>query len=417
MNRRQFINKSLLGGAALLATSSLGYAGLRFWPESDLSNPCLTGLPDDLRKHPLMSEIWSGIDATQVWDSHVHIVGVGDAAPNETNRDVWFNPNMDSYWHPILKIQKSFYMNGGCVTEQSIDTSYVKRLAQISAELPTGFKAMLFAFDWYHNEQGQPDKSHSIFHIPNHYAASIAKQYPQNFEWVASIHPYRADCVEALEEVHNLGARAIKWLPSGMGIDPASPKCDKFYQKLHELDMPIISHTGRESAVQGGNQAHGNPLRMRRALDTGVRVVLAHCASDGHDEDMDNNNRSSKSFELFSRLMDTPAYKDLVFGEISALTLVNHAWAIKPILARQDWQHRLLNGSDYPLPGIVPLISTKELAHMGLLKDEHLLFLQNLRHYNPLMFDFATKRLISFEGNTFSNATFETRNFFDKAPA
>jgi hypothetical protein len=97
--------------------------------------------------------------------------------------------------------------------------------------------------------------------------------------------------------------------------------------------------------------------------------------------------------------------------------LINHAWAIKPVLARQDWQHRLINGSDYPLPGIVPLISTKALALRGLLKDEHLLFLQNLRHYNPLMFDFATKRLMSFEGNAFNKTVFETRSFFEKAKA
>jgi predicted TIM-barrel fold metal-dependent hydrolase len=416
MNRRQF-NKSLLGGAALLATSSLGYAGVKFWPETGLSNPCLTGLPEALRNHPLMTQIWEGIDAQQVWDSHVHIVGVGDAEIADEQKRVWFNPNMESYWHPILKVQKNFYMNGGCVNAERVDDSYVERLIQISKEMPIGYKSMLFAFDWYHDAQGRPDKTHSIFHVPDQYVADIASKNPQHFEWVASIHPYRQDCIDALEKAHALGARAIKWLPSGMGIDPASAKCDRFYQKLHDLDLPIISHTGRESAVQGGDQAHGNPLRMRRALDNGVRVLLAHCASDGHDEDLDHNNRSIKSFELFTRLMDTPSYEKLVFGEISALTLINHAWAIKPILARQDWQHRVINGSDYPLPGIVPLISTKALALRGLLKDEHLLFLQNLRHYNPLMFDFATKRLMSFEGNSFNKFVFETRSFFEKAKA
>lgn len=416
MNRRQF-NKSLVGGAALLATSSLSYAGVKLWPEAGLSNPCLTGLPDTLKNHPLMAQIWEGIDAQQVWDSHVHIVGVGDSDLAGKQERVWFNPNMDSYWHPILKIQKNFYMNGGCVATQRVDDSYVERLVQISREMPAGYKSMLFAFDWYHDEQGRPNKEHSIFHVPNQYVADIAKQHPQHFEWVASIHPYRQDCVDALEKVYALGARAIKWLPSGMGIDPASARCDRFYQKLHDLDLPIISHTGRESAVQGGDQAHGNPLRMRRALDNGVRVLLAHCASDGHDEDLDNNNRSIKSFDLFSRLMDTPEYEKLVFGEISALTLINHAWAIKPVLARQDWQHRLINGSDYPLPGIVPLISTQTLAWRGLLKDEHLLFLQNLRHYNPLMFDFATKRLMQYEGNTFNQSVFETRSFFEKVKA
>lgn len=413
MDRRNFLRLGFFGGVGLLALSKASYAD---WPLG-ISNHCLAGIPNNLKNHPLMAEIWADIDASQVWDSHAHIVGIGDANLPPEEEHAWFHPAMDSYWHPILKVQKQFYMNGGCVREGEIDNSYVNRLVQLSTEMPAGYKSMLFAFDWYHDELGKSDKAHSIFHVPDSYVANIAEQYPQHFEWVASIHPYRPDCIDALELAHAQGARAIKWLPSGMGIDPASPKCDRFYQKLQALDLPIISHTGRESAVQGGDQSYGNPLKMRRALDAGVRVVLAHCASDGHDEDLDNDKQSVKSFDLFSRMMDTPAYEKLVFGEISALTLINHSSAIKPILARQDWHHRLINGTDYPLPAIVPLISTQQLAWMGLLKGEHLPFLQELRHYNPLMFDFAVKRLIRFEGNAFNKQIFETRPFFEKVKA
>ena len=141
--------------------------------------------------------------------------------------------------------------------------------------------------------------------------------------------------------------------------------------------------------------------------------VLAHCASDGEDEDLDNNNKSVKSFDLFTRMMDAPAYQNLVFGEISAVTLFNHAWVIKPLLERTDWHARLLNGSDYPLPAILPLISTKELVRMKLLQESHLLFLQTLRNYNPLIFDFAVKRLLSWQGVGFDSQVFETRRVFD----
>jgi uncharacterized protein len=404
MNRRQF-----LIGASALTISSLTYASYKFWPEVGFTNPCINGLPDSLKQHPLMQQIWRGLDTSQVWDCHMHITGVGDSAKS----GAWFNPVMDSYFHPILNIQKRFYMNGSCASDGNVDQSYIERLIQISAEMPVGYKSMLFAFDWFRDAQGKPLKEHSIFHIPNEYIANIASEHSQYFEWVASIHPYRADAIDALEQAKAQGARAIKWLPSGMGIDPASPKCDAFYKKTASLNMPIISHTGRESAVQGGDQAHGNPLRMRRALDQGVRVILAHCASDGDDEDLDNKSKRVKSIDLFSRLMDTSDYKTLVFGEISALTLINHAWAIKPILARIDWHNRLLNGSDYPLPGIFPLINTEQLASMGLIESEYLQFLQQLKQYNPLMFDFAVKRLIKFNGVGFANSVFETRHIFD----
>jgi mannonate dehydratase len=402
MNRRQF-----LLGLSALGISGAAYSAVRLWPESGFNNPCLTGLPGELKNHPLMRQIWADIDATQVWDSHAHIIGAGDSGGG-----AWFNPNMESWMHPILKVQKNFYMNGGCITEGDEDASFVARMTHLASEMPAGYKTMLFAFDWVHNSQGVAEKEHSIFHIPDTYAARIAQRYPQYFEWVASVHPYRKDAIDALESAKANGARAVKWLPSGMGIDPSSPKCDRFYQKLHDLNLPIISHTGRESAVQGGDQSFGNPLHMRRALDAGVRVVMAHCASDGDDEDLDNHKKSVKSFVLFSRLMDTPDYNKLVFGEISATTLFNHAWVIKPLLTHQDWHSRLINGSDYPLPAILPLVSTKHLQRQGLLEENHLNFLQTLRNYNPLMFDFAVKRLIRHDNVSFPANIFETKRFF-----
>jgi uncharacterized protein len=407
MNRRQF-----LLGLGVAGASSLAYAGYKFWPEQGLSNPCLAGLPDDFKNHPLMQQIWQGIDAGQVWDSHVHLVGTGDAA-RHIDSAVWVNPAMDSYMHPILKVQKYYYMNGSCATAENIDTSVVQRKIDLVAEMPAGFKLMLFAFDWFHDANGKPVADKSIFHIPDQYAQDVVKAAPQAFEWVASIHPYRADALDALEKAKANNARAIKWLPQGMGIDPANPKCDAFYAACARLNMPIICHTGRESAVQGGNQDDANPLKLRRALDAGVRVVLAHCASDGEDIDYDNSNQKVKSFDLFLRLMDEPKYKDLLFGEISAITLMNHAWAIAPLLERTDLHSRLLNGSDYPLPAILPIISLKQLVNKNLLNEEHVEFLKVVRLYNPILFDFALKRLIAFDGKTFANNIFETRRFFE----
>lgn len=407
MNRRQF-----LFGLGVVGASGLAYASYKFWPEQGLINPCLSGLPVEILENPLMQQIWQDIDASQVWDSHVHLVGTGDSQSSKENSGVWSNPNMDSYWHPILKVQKKFYLNGSCAADNNIDQSAVQRMARLSAEMPTGFKMMLFAFDWFHDMKGKPDQARSIFHISNEYAAQVASEHSQYFEWAASIHPYRADAVDALEQVKAQGARAIKWLPQGMGIDPANAKCAAFYAACARLDMPIICHTGHERAVQGGNQDDANPLKLRRALEAGVRIVLAHCASDGDGIDYDHGNRKIKNFDLFLRMMETSQYKDLLFGEISAITLINHAWAIQPLLERTDLHSRLLNGSDYPLPAILPIVSLKQLVSKNLLDESHVNFLQSIRLYNPIMFDFALKRLLRFEGRTFPTSVFETKKFF-----
>ena len=407
MNRRQF-----LFGTAGLSMAAAAYAGLRFWPESGLTNPCLSGLPLSLQQNPIMQKVWADLDTSQVWDCHVHLVGTGDSERG-IDKAVWVNQQMDSIWHPILKAQKYFYMNGSCATGKNIDASVVQKKIDLVSEMPAGFKLMLFAFDWFHDENGQIVQDKSIFHIPDQYAIEVTKSAPNAFEWVCSIHPYRADALDTLDDAKAQNARAIKWLPQGMGIDPASPKCDAFYKKAAALNMPIICHTGRESAVQGGNQNDANPLKLRRALDAGVRVVLAHCASDGEDIDYDNGNKRVKSFDLFLRLMENPQYEQLLFGEISAVTLFNHAWTIKPILEKTHLHSRLLNGSDYPLPGILPLVSLKQLVGKQLITQEEADFLKEIRLYNPIMFDFALKRLIAFEGKSFPKSVFETRPFFE----
>lgn len=408
MNRRQFLRS--LGAFGFTAGAA---AGVKYWPEQGLTNPCLADLPEFLVQHPLMQSVWDGLDPAQVWDCHVHLVGGGDS-----DSGAWFSPTMDSLWHPLLRLQKLFYMNAGCVHEApgELDKSYVARMLNLMEGMRPGYKAMLLAFDWFHDENGQPDQNRSIFHIPNRYASQVAHRYPDVFEWVASIHPYRADCVDALQAALLDGARAIKWLPSAMGIDPLSPKCDRFYEALAAADMPIISHAGRELAVQGGNQDFGNPLRLRRAMDHGVRVVIAHCASDGDDLDIDQgeNGPRVKSYSLFARLMDEPRYKEKLYADVSALTQFNRAWALTEVLQREDWHPRLLNGSDYPLPGVMPLFSTTDMMNKGLLDAAVVPVLQEIRSHNPLLFDFALKRSLHLDGHRFPSSVFETRRFFGR---
>jgi mannonate dehydratase len=408
VNRRQFLHSvSAFGLVAGVA------GGWKYWPEQGLINPCLADLPESVVHHPLMQSVWAGVDPAQVWDCHVHLVGVGDSGSG-----AWFSPSMDSLWHPLLRLQKLFYMNAGCVHEApgQLDQSYVARMLNLVEGMRPGFKAMLFAFDWFHDENGLPDHNRSIFHIPDRYASQVAHHHPEAFEWVASIHPYRADGVDALQSALHDGARAVKWLPSAMGIDPLSPKCDRFYEALAAADMPIISHAGRELAVQGGNQDFGNPLRLRRAMDHGVRVVIAHCASDGDDQDIDQgeNGPRVKSYTLFVRLMDEPRYKDKLYADISALTQFNRAWALTEVLQRDDWHSRLLNGSDYPLPGVMPLFSTTDMMNKGLLDASAVPVLQEIRSHNPLLFDFALKRLLRLGEHQFPPSVFETRRFFER---
>jgi len=69
-------------------------------------------------------------------------------------------------------------------------------------------------------------------------------------------------------------------------------------------------------------------------------------------------------------------------------------------------------GSDYPLPGVMPIFSPRVLAANGFLKEEEAVFLSELRRYNPLLFDFALKRLLAVDGQGFDTAVFASRWVF-----
>jgi len=391
-------------------------AGCASWPDQGFWNPCLVRLPDRLARHKLVQSAWDGLDPQNVWDSHAHLIGTGDSGSS----GIYINPRMESLFHPGHFARRLFFLNAGCVhdAQGSIDRAYVERMHNLIDAMAPGVKVLLLAFERAYGADAKPDLERTNFHIPDAYVRDVARAHPRYFEWAASIHPWREDCVEALEHARREGARAVKWIPQAMGIDPASPRCDRFYSAMARLDVPLLTHAGLERAVLS-DYPHdwGNPLRLRRALALGVRVVVAHCASMGTDIDLDRgpDGPQVESFELFARMMDEPRHEKRLFADISAMTQVNRAGpALVRVIERSDWHPRLLNGSDYPLPGVMPIFSVDYLVSLGLLEQNAAPVLREIRSHNPLLFDFVLKRALRSRGKSLAKSVFETRRFFDR---
>jgi len=405
MDRRRFL--------ATLA-APLGLAGCDFSLSDGVFNACATILPERLRTHPLVTAAWRGLDPANVLDMHCHVFGNGDSGSG-----LWFNPALERVWPLQGYLQRLFYLNASCTHEApgKVDQSVVDRLLNQCEAMPRGFRVLLYAFDWARDESGQTDRERSTFHVPDEYCALLAAAHPQHFAWAASIHPYDPAALDRLTAAAARGARAVKWLPTAQGIDPASPACDRFYARLAELRLPLVTHAGDERAVRGFGEALGNPLRLRRPLDAGVRVVVAHCASLGSGRDLDRGESGPMrpNFELFARLMDDPRYSRNVTGDISAVTQGNRADVVATLLSRRDWHERLLNGSDYPLPGVLPIVSLPLLVQRGLLDPAAAEPLKELRDHNVLLFDFVLKRSLVNNGAGFARPVFETRAYFEKA--
>jgi predicted TIM-barrel fold metal-dependent hydrolase len=281
------------------------------------------------------------------------------------------------------------------------DQQIVLRLTNLIRHIEGHGRHRLLAFDKNYNRDGTPNLARTEFYVPNDYVFNLAEKYPDCFEPVISVHPYRADALDELERGARRGARMVKWLPNAMGIDPADELCDPFYQKMKKLDLILLSHGGEEKAVEAEeDQKLGNPLLLRRPLEHGVKVIVAHCAGLGDNEDVEDPQRKRvANFDLFMRLMDEKRYQGLLFADISAMTQYNRTGRpLTTILQREDLHERLVNGSDYPLPAINILIRTGTLQKQGYITTDERLWLNEVYDYNPLLFDFVLKRTIKIPG-------------------
>jgi mannonate dehydratase len=84
---------------------------------------------------------------------------------------------------------------------------------------------------------------------------------------------------------------------------------------------------------------------------------------------------------------DEPAYKGLLFGEISAVTKIN----------------RFGNAHE----------SLQQLERRGFIENDQADVLSKVWDFNPLLFDFILKRTLRLDGNSFGIAPFQSRDFFE----
>lgn len=359
----------------------------------------------------LLARAWEGVDSTRVLDTHVHLVGIGAGGTG-----CFVHPHMMSWLHPLPALKFSIYMRASGVRDEArADQEYVERLAGLVRAQSPRPRLLLLPFDQVHAEDGTPRPDESEMFTPNAYAAKVAREHPDVFVAGCSVHPYRRDAADAVEAAIAEGAVALKWLPNAQGIDPSSARCDAVYRVLARHGVPLISHGGEEQAVDAAEkQALGNPLLLRRALDQGVKVIVAHGASLGTDVDLDAPDRPRVSSQaLLFRMMERPEWRDLLFLDLSAVCQSNRCDApLKALLQRKDLHARFVNGSDYPLPAINALVRTGLLEELGYIDARTRRLLNEIDQHDPLLFDFVLKRSLALKTGEgvarFAPSVFET---------
>jgi hypothetical protein len=243
-----------------------------------------------------------------------------------------------------------FYLKSFGVTEAELlregDGLVLTRLSERLAASRQVNRAVILALDGVVDARGELDRARTEVYVPDEFLAAEVPKHP-NLLWGASVNPYRPDALARLEWARAHGAVLVKWLPSIQQIDPADPRLIPFYQKMAELGLPLLTHTGNEHSFTPARDELCDPDRLRLPLSQGVTVIAAHAATTGRFD-------GERSLDRLARLL--PLYPNL-HADLSSLTQLNKPGDLGAVLRRPEFRHRLLYGTDYPLIGTSALVS------------------------------------------------------------
>jgi hypothetical protein len=323
-----------------------------------------------------------------ITDMHCHTAGIGAG---------------DSGCFVSDRMRRSFklrfYLRSFGVTQAEVETQgdalVLERLAQNLARSRHVSRAVILALDGVIDEHGELDRARTEFYVPNEFLAREIPRHP-NLLWGASVNPLRPDALARLEWAKAHGAVLIKWLPSIQGIDPADELFIPFYQKLVELRLPLLTHTGNERSFTHAQDALCDPDRLRLPLRCGVTVIAAHAASTGRF-------RGERSIDRLARLF---AHYPTLYADVSSLTQLNKRRYLAEVLRRPEFEGRLVYGTDYPLIAIRSLVSPWYFATALGLRDS----LRVARLENPWDRDAVLKQALGVPTSTWTRFDTLTAN-------
>ena len=268
-------------------------------------------------------------------DMHCHTAGIGSggsgAVISGNLRDSW---KYDVYLKSFGSSDEEIYEYGDQILVDKIVDSIQH------SEYVDG--VVLLALDAPRDEKGKISEDEMEVYVPNEYVAEQVARYPELY-FGASVHPNRPDALNQLNWSKDNGAVLVKWLPNIQGMNPSNERYIPYYEKLIDLDLPLLVHTGNEESFTRTDDSLGDPELLKLPLSMGVKVIAAHVASSGKSDGYENIDR------LISMMDDYPN----LYADISSLTQVNKRKNLRKVINEKKLRGRLLYGTDYPLTNTI----------------------------------------------------------------
>lgn len=176
--------------------------------------------------------------------------------------------------------------------------------------------------------------------LRNDTVAEIVRRYPQQFIGFASVDPLKGDraIAEAERAVRELGLSGLKFHPGVQDFAPSDPRYRPLFQRIAELGVPALFHTGTSGL--GANMRGGGGIK----LDYSRPIHLDTLAVDVPDLTIIG---AHPSWPWEQEMVAIVQHKPNVYNDLSG-------WSPKYIpqsLLREAagrLNHKFLFGSDYP---------------------------------------------------------------------
>ena len=307
-------------------------------------------------------------------DMHVHLVGNGTGGTG-----CWLRVKG---WHrPMAAFMLRHIGLPSGAMAGDFDRLYAEQLLQLLRKSSLG-AAVILAHDEVYDRQGKVMDDVGSFYVPNDYVLRLARQHPE-FWPAVSVHPARPDAIEELERCVEDGAVMMKCLPNCHNIDCNDRRYTRFWERMAEMGLPLLAHTGGEHTVPVVCKEFSDPRILKLPLECGVNVIAAHCGTkSGRDPDF---------FPVFAQMLRQ--YPNL-YGDNSAFNVPIRGRHVRECL-QEPVASRILHGSDFPVP-----VFGHWAWMRGTISWEELRRSQRLD--NVLERDYQLKRAMGFASDTFT---------------
>ena len=298
----------------------------------------------------------------KVIDIHVHMVGIGDTVKGcIVSKEFVFSPTFSSM---IMALKTPPF----ALTDDKIREIV---LESVNSSESVDF-AVLLALDCVY-KNGRPAASETLISIPNDYIISLSRMN-EKVLFGASVHPYReaSDMLKETKRCIDEGAALFVWAPSGQHINPEDDRCIPFYVCLARQGIPLLFHAGAEFTMRTADCKtirYNDPRRLKKALDIGVRVIVAHCATPARGNIMP----FERNFfdELIEMLRMAGEKKWELYADMSSCCSPSKSWFLEKMKIEIEEgrisPERFLYGSDFPMPVVDINIVKRPLNAMELI--------------------------------------------------